>query len=409
MNGIVDRIAGASRDGIPQPVTKLVCDTAKLIRVPSACDHVLAVCGEIRNLCTERILLYPYSHVPYAWHELNVDAAVLAAYAALYAENPCYSSCIRQLDLATIVSGGARTAAVGNLIGRLQERMHHQPRARHKRRRTTVSPPDLSFSSRAAQYIAVIEAPTIPQFLEHCPRDRSFGAPFILRGYASNWPALTPERSGGPPRWADPDYLRRRAGPGRVVPVETGARYTDADWGQTIMDWDEFLRAAGWDGAEPQSVYLAQHPLLDQFPWLADDFTVPQYVHTKPPKPEYTSTYKAPLEPIVSAWIGPGGTVSPAHTDTYYNCYVQVVGHKEVWLAPPSMREQMDAFEPGDDEHLLQRLMGNTSRIDVFSQAPSLRGAMAQSQHAILHPGDLLFFPPQWWHAMRAIDQVRLY
>lgn len=407
METLLDSIAKKERTGLPAPVIKVLRDATSKARVGAACDMALSICEQVRSLCEERFLIYHFACVPAVWHELNTDVAILAACASLHA-NTGYADRIRQLDLATIVSGCARTAIVSDLIERLQERMNQQPTTSSKRRRTSPRDPELSLLSSAARSIPEIEVPTVSQFIEHCPKTGSLGVPFILRGYAKTWRALTPERSGRPPRWADPVYLRRRAGPGRVVPVETGARYTDADWGQEIMGWDEFLDAAGWDESEPRSVYLAQHPLLYQFPWLAEDISMPPFVNANPPEPEYAPEYKAPAEPLANVWIGPRGTVSPAHTDAYYNCYVQVVGHKEVWLAPPNVRDRMNVCRHNDCEHPMQGLMDNTSRIDVFKVMPDSLRVAAHAQHAILAPGDMLFFPPLWWHAMRAIDKVRL-
>ncbi|WFD33723.1 [histone H3]-dimethyl-L-lysine(36) demethylase [Malassezia cuniculi] len=345
---------------------------------------------------------------------LNIDIALLGAHAAQGDERPDYAMHIRQLDLAIIVSGGARTVHESRLIDKLQEGLSESESTCMKRRRIDAATPagDRSpvMQSAAASPIPEIEAPTIAQFLERCPKTDTYGAPFIVRDYASNWPALSPTHPGRPPRWADVNYLTRCAGPGRVVPVETGSRYTDAAWGQVIMGWDEFLHRAGWDGSQPDnSVYLAQHTLLDQFPRLASDIHVPEYVRSKPPAPWYAHGYKSPPEPIISVWIGPGGTVSPAHTDTYYNCYIQLVGRKEVWLAPPDMRGQMYAFKSDAADDLpLRSLMSNTSQVDVFDlplDSPVAKHAL----RAVLCPGDMLFFPPLWWHAMRALDdQVRV-
>lgn len=51
--------------------------------------------------------------------------------------------------------------------------------------------------------------------------------------------------------------------------------------------------------------------------------------------------------------------------------------------------------------------LSNTSYLDVFTDASALPAAFREHvvPHALcatLAPGDMLFFPPGWWHAMRA-------
>jgi hypothetical protein len=59
--------------------------------------------------------------------------------------------------------------------------------------------------------------------------------------------------------------------------------------------------------------------------------------------------------------------------------------------------------------------MCNTSQVDVFASVASKSTSERTHQmfwenvvpnaiHATLNPGDLLFFPPGWWHAMRSED-----
>lgn len=93
---------------------------------------------------------------------------------------------------------------------------------------------------------------------------------------------------------------------------------------------------------------------------------------------------------------------------------VQVVGFKSVWLAPPSVTPSMYPFTPGiSDSSSKERLpsseIGNTSQVDVFAREKDLKQFPAFVQQvlptavtAVLAPGDLLFFPPGWWHAMRS-------
>lgn len=57
--------------------------------------------------------------------------------------------------------------------------------------------------------------------------------------------------------------------------------------------------------------------------------------------------------------------------------------------------------------------LSNTSRVDVFSSEEAQSRAdfplffekvVPEAMAVTLEPGDLLFFPPGWWHAMRAED-----
>lgn len=215
-----------------------------------------------------------------------------------------------------------------------------------------------------------------------------------MRGYAQSWPALA--------RWQDIDYLLHRAGPGRHVPVEKGRTYTDPAWGQVLYPWDAFLTHIQWGTtAAPRAptLYLAQHTLLAQFPWMADDFTPPAYA--------------AARDARVQVWMGPAGATSPAHTDPYDNCYVQVVGHKLVWLAPPASNctGALNVYGGPADMDVCTRHMRNTSRVDVFgplTAAPATfrTQVVPGAEWVYLHPGDLLLVPKEWWHAMQSTTQV---
>ena len=81
------------------------------------------------------------------------------------------------------------------------------------------------------------------------------------------------------------------------------------------------------------------------------------------------------------------------------SCPVQVVGQKTIWLAPPT--EDVSAVMSGPSESPNLR---NTSRCDVFAEkvdAP-IAEVTPQAMSATLNPGDLLYFPAGWWHAMRS-------
>ena len=116
------------------------------------------------------------------------------------------------------------------------------------------------------------------------------------------------------------------------MPVEVGSAYDDDDWGQKIVSFRDFLARIGYDVVPEESdnhssilsaatapLYLAQHPLMAQFPALERDFSIPDYVWSSPLAPESMPMYHPPSTKdgfVLNVWIGSGEgqVVSPAHT-----------------------------------------------------------------------------------------------
>lgn len=184
------------------------------------------------------------------------------------------------------------------------------------------------------------------------------------------------------------------------------------------------------------TVYLAQHPLFTHLPALRNDILLPDLLFTSPPpvmSPSLNTTEKTtkiyssvPLlsEPLLNAWLGPAGTITPLHTDPYHNLLVQVVGKKYVRLYAPrySTMLQPRGVEDGVE-------MGNTSLIDIgvvegwddddgHEEVGIGRGDEKQSEQkkkwadfkkvpyvdCILKPGDTLYIPEGWWHYVRGLS-----
>ncbi|GAA95945.1 uncharacterized protein L969DRAFT_69780 [Mixia osmundae IAM 14324] len=355
--------------------------------IPSARD--------LLTLAQQRLRIYHYDRVPACWRYLYTDATLLLACARCKTANrdeSWHAETVRLLDMAIIVAGAEdREPLIFALMRFVQQSLvhdiHDTPAKRPGKRRK-VDQPDLT------RPIELLDR--MPLFMPKQPR--------VVRNGCSDWPACI--------QWPDLSYLSRKAGPARVIPVEVGGSYTQDDWTQRIMPFDDFLCAIASEDVKADKLYLAQHDLFRQIPELRDDIIVPDVVFSAPQAPDHLPSYHPPMNELqysLNAWFGPAGTLSPAHTDPYFNCYIQVAGRKQVWIAPPSLNSRdMHCFDSSVDvdEAGQTALMTNTSRVNVFDETSLPVGfdrARNLSQEAILNSGDVLLLPPGWWHAFRSL------
>ncbi|WPG99947.1 Hypothetical protein R9X50_00277000 [Acrodontium crateriforme] len=253
-----------------------------------------------------------------------------------------------------------------------------------------------------------------------------FTTPLIIPDTFTHWPALE--------RWQDPTYLLSHTlGGRRLVPVEIGKSYTDEDWSQRVMQMREFMQTYLLPSHPAEIGYLAQHDLFAQIPALRNDIAIPDYCFTLPPAADCAVRKTAGLkdvaqleEPMLNAWLGPGGTKTPLHTDPYHNVLCQVVGYKYVRLYGP---EESDSLYPrGLDEKGIS--MANTSLVDVeLFRSPwnrpgrktnqqdgnqALAAAKMKAefplfekatyQEAIIGPGECIYIPVGWWHYIESVS-----
>lgn len=281
----------------------------------TADTHLINVLDTLLAYANDHINAVNFQEVSRQWLRLYTDASLLRSAVDLLSPGPdAWREAVRRLDLTTIVAGSVgegRSHWVQDLIREAQKNNARPatPLRPQKRVRHAHTQPEVHLSSWAAASIREMDA--APSFDRYVSQE--YNRPFIVRGYASSWPALT--------RWKSAEYLLDTVGEGRVVPVETGLAYVDEDWGQTIMSFRTFLSRCGFDvepeGRENRVLYLAQHTLFKQFPQLERDFVVPDYVWAdlKSEEPNYEPV-DADLVPLINVWIGhsDGHAISPAHT-----------------------------------------------------------------------------------------------
>lgn len=280
-------------------------------------------------------------------------------------------------------------------------------------------------ASPLARAVPRLESPSLRDFALAAAQ-----GPVVVTGAIEHWPALAlPDR-----RWDSLDYLASKLR-GRVAPVECGAHYMAALWNESLLPLDAFVADVvapsvrsilhGASSIEPPDVhattrYLAQAALFDHVPSLRDDICTPDLVAAFP-----TADSSAVR---TLAWLGPAGTFTPLHFDAPGNLLAQVVGVKRVRLHAPGVYALAIAPAP----------LGNTSQLPpaaleaALPIAPAILAAARASlealpagapppdslwpasfpeyasgavvaHEAVLRPGDMLFIPPRWWHAVRSL------
>ncbi|KAL5614919.1 hypothetical protein BROUX41_004996 [Berkeleyomyces rouxiae] len=249
--------------------------------------------------------------------------------------------------------------------------------------------------------------------------------PVIFTDLINHWPAMKSRP------WSKPAYLLHSTfGGRRLVPIEIGRSYVDANWTQKLLPFRAFLSEYIENTAptSPKSQplgrsrgYLAQHDLLAQVPSLRSDVGIPDLCWAEPSLPSSLHTHS---DPRLNAWFGPPGTITPLHTDSTHNILVQVVGRKYVRLYHP---KYSNVLHPRPLENGID--MSNTASVDVgveegwdlkFSagegedeEQDKMRSLSDEEKKAfheaeywdcILEPGDSLYIPYGWWHYVRSLS-----
>ncbi|KAH9948094.1 hypothetical protein B0H21DRAFT_735346 [Amylocystis lapponica] len=402
------------------------CGQDVLASLRDAAEHL----GQHSHIDLDRLIAHAYTNLKCArtplrcWRRLYSDSSILRSVADVHAlrattDDTIADLAIARLDHCIIVAGApgeGRLDLIIDFIKGLQTEWRRYVPPLTSSIHLSLPPPHraaaplprLTTSSNAVPRLH--SPPSLSSFISRHSRQ-----PFIIPGHLLDWPALNEHP------WRSLDYLRAVAGPGRVVPVEVGSDYREDSWTQKMMAWNDFLntlatRSPAQDG-QPLT-YLAQHNLFAQFPELRADIIVPDYVYASLAPPADYPVYAPPTNDeqlVLNVWLGPQAQTParcPAHAFP-----AQVVGRKTVWLAPPRAAPAMYAYPPpsraaadqprNPAENTTAPSMTNTSQVDVFASQrdgafPAFwEGVVCDAMDATLEAGDLLFFPPGWWHAMR--------
>lgn len=313
---------------------------------------------------------------------------------------------VKLLDMAVIMAGAPqREKMIEELLSALQiyvEGGVDEPPRKKRRKHDDTFHTEGKNVPEIQKQIPIRAVLSMEAFEKHL----NTGLPLVIPGSLSHWPALH-ERP-----WSSPAYLINKTfGGRRLIPVEIGRSYTDVGWGQSIIPFKDFMSEyLLQDAGEIGIGYLAQHDLFTQIPSLRNDICIPDYCYIDPPPlAPGTSLGDKELqpkldEPLLNAWFGPAGTVSPLHTDPYHNILCQVVGKKYIRLYSPSESEKL--YPKGMEGAGVD--MSNTSEVDVEAEAGMLDEEFPLFREAVyvetvLNEGECLYIPVGWWHYVRSL------
>lgn len=197
--------------------------------------------------------------------------------------------------------------------------------------------------------------------------------PVLIHGLAKSWRASE--------RWTFEFFAREGKGVKVSVTksvVETvRTRRVDVDLGDYVR---HLLADDGTVSGGSQQTYASFVPLFKVMPQLRADIPMREL-------------FGPLMLTAQSAWLGPAGTITGLHTDTFPNILTQLRGRKGLILFPPSPLDRLyrsPKFEAATTVSLVDL------REPDFERFPRLREL--RPLVAILEEGDALYIPPGWWH-----------
>jgi len=195
--------------------------------------------------------------------------------------------------------------------------------------------------------------------------------------------------------WKDFDYMLQAVGPDHPCEVELGAYNSGERLTLTFSQYIDYLKLwismteKGEAIPDDQILYMAQNDLPAG---LLDDIEIPAACQD--------DSLGAGKLYNTMLWMGPASTVSPLHFDPLDNFLMQITGSKSVWLLPRSVDSTCLYSGQSHQEQ------SNTSAVDVRKPDLEKYPLFAKIQDEIvtchLEPGDMLYIPAKWWHAVQS-------
>lgn len=222
---------------------------------------------------------------------------------------------------------------------------------------------------------------------------------FNLKYYARSRPVVITD---GANSWAafrdwNPDFLRNKLSTKKVFVAHNKEAVFDYNEGAAtgLVEVHEMSleNAANMIlSKDGDKHYIQMANMKVQFPELLKDIEVRPYLLD-------ASKHVS----LVNFWFGGQGCKSPLHFDFEDNFLVQISGRKRVTLFPPT-----------EDDNLYPATgckLPHCSRVNIFAPEqqieltfPLYSQAKLRKTQVTLEPGNILFIPRGWWHAVESLD-----
>jgi hypothetical protein len=225
------------------------------------------------------------------------------------------------------------------------------------------------------------------------------GEPAVIRGLVADWPVVAAAKAGDEALAA---FLREAASDEPVEawfgPPEIGGRfgYNDDFSGfnherklATVHQLlDLLLRQRGHE--QPFSMYAGGIPIRKHLPGLLPTIPVPMLDMER--------------ATLISLWLG-NRTRTAAHWDLPQNLACVVAGRRRFTLFPTA---QLPNLYVGPLDFTLAGQPISLVDIDApdLAKHPRFAEALEAALEAELGPGDALYVPSLWWHAVASLDEL---
>lgn len=229
---------------------------------------------------------------------------------------------------------------------------------------------------------------------------RAAREPVVLRGLAADWPAV---RAGCEGAAAIVAYCKRFSHDTAVNAIVGDPSIRGRFFYNDDLTGMNFVR-----GVSPLGPFLDR--LLRELERPTGYAMAVQSIHAPELLPGFVEENAIDLvdgDVVPRLWLGNALRVAP-HYDLMENVGVVVAGRRRFTLFPP---EQVGNLYMGPLEFTPAGTPTSFVDIDApdLARFPRFAEAARHAQAAVLAPGDAIYIPFQWWHAVDSLDPVNLF